>query len=258
VADRGVAVVAGVDRLDAEHGPLFVVIGVFDGLHRGHQYLLARLVEEARRRAARPAVITFDSHPDEVILGAAPPLLLDPAERVRLLSDAGVEVVIVQHFDAALRATEYDDFVHRISGRTPLAGILMTPDAAFGHDRKGTPEAVAELGAADGFDVVVVPPFTMDGRSVRSADIRAAIAAGDLHRAENLLGRPYAVIGRLDGDEVRPPLPVARPPAGRYAVTLHDAMGSNAQITDDGRLLLVDRPPLPEASQVRVEFATPG
>ena len=63
-------------------------------------------------------MITFDAHPDEVILGAAPPLLLDPAERLRLLGEAGVDVVVVQHFDAALRATAYDAFVHRITART--------------------------------------------------------------------------------------------------------------------------------------------
>ena len=114
---------------------------MFDGLHRGHLYLLAPPRRcRPRRTAARPTVITFDAHPDEVLLGAAPPLLLDPEERLGLLGAAGVEVVVVQHFDAALRTTRYDVFVERITARTRLAGLLMTPDAAFGHDRRGTPE----------------------------------------------------------------------------------------------------------------------
>jgi riboflavin kinase/FMN adenylyltransferase len=216
-----VRLVSGVDALDLADGPLFAVIGVFDGIHLGHRYLLGHLVAEARRRDARPGVITFDSHPDEVIVGAAPPLLLDPDERHRLLEEAGVEVIVVQHFDAALRMTEYDDFVHRITARTPLAGLLMTPDAAFGHDRRGTPETVAALGERDGFDVVVVPPFEIDGRSVRSSDIRAAIASGDLRRAEELLGRPYAIVARSGADgSLDVPLPVALPPAGAYEVNL--------------------------------------
>ncbi len=164
-------------------GPIFAVIGVFDGIHLGHRYLLRPSRRGGPRRAARPTVITFDSHPDEVILGAAPPLLLDPAERFRMLGEAGVEVVVVQHFDAALRSTEYDEFLHRITSRTRLAGLLMTPDAAFGHDRRGTPETVRALGELDGFDLVVVPPFDIDGRSVRSSDIRTAIAAGDFDEA---------------------------------------------------------------------------
>jgi FAD synthase len=223
VAEGSVALVQGVDALEARHGPLFAVIGVFDGLHRGHQYLLGRLVEEARRRGARPTVITFDSHPDEVLVGAAPPLLLDPEERIRLLEAAGIEVIVVQHFDAALRATEYDDFVHRITGRTRLAGLLMTPDAAFGHDRRGTPEAVAALGATDGFEVVVIPPFSIEGRSVRSSDIRAAIASGDLATAEALLGRPHTVVGEADATGLLTfPMPVALPPPGDYEVNAAD------------------------------------
>ena len=73
-------VVPGVDRLRPEHGPIFAVIGVFDGLHQGHIYLLDHLVREALTRDARPCVITFDHHPDEVLTGSAPPLLLDPDE----------------------------------------------------------------------------------------------------------------------------------------------------------------------------------
>ena len=181
-------------------GPVFVAVGVFDGLHLGHQYLLRDLVVEATARDARPTVITFDHHPDEVLTGHAPPLLIDPDERLERLADIGVEVTVVQHFDAALRQTPYDAFVERIRARVGLAGFLMTPDAAFGFERRGTPETLAALGVRDGFEVVVVPPFTLDGRPVRSSEIRAAIAAGDLATAESLLGRPVTLTGSLGGD----------------------------------------------------------
>ncbi len=215
-------VVAGVDALRAEHGPVFAVVGVFDGLHRGHLYLLDHLEREAAAREARAAVITFDHHPDEVITGTAPPLLMDPQERLERLAAAGVDVTVVQHFDDVVRHTTYDAFVERIRRHAGLAGLLMTPDAAFGFERRGTPETLAALGAVEGFDVVVVPPFELDGRSVRSADIRTAIAEGDLHAAERLLGRPVTVAATAepahDGRDT--PLsfqwPMALPPDGRY------------------------------------------
>ena len=124
--------VQGVEGLRPEHGRLFVVIGVFDGIHRGHVYLLQHLRAEAAHRDARPTVITFDHHPDEVIQGVAPPLLLHPAERLERLAEAGVQVTVVQHFDETVRRTAYDDFIGMISSRVDLAGFLMTPDAAFG------------------------------------------------------------------------------------------------------------------------------
>ena len=258
--EGAVSVVAGVEGLEPEHGPLFAVIGVFDGIHLGHQYLLRHLVSEARERAARPAVITFDSHPDEILVGSAPPLLVDPAERLRLLGEAGVEVVIVQHFDAALRMTEYDDFVHRITERTRLAGLLMTPDAAFGHDRRGTPEAVAALGASDGFDLVVAPPFGIDGRSVRSSDVRSAIEAGDLRRAEELLGRPYTVTATTGHDgSLHVPMPVALPPAGSYravveCVGVSEPRPAVVNVAKDGSLRLDPSSAASSGTYVRVEF----
>ena len=213
-------VVDGVEGLKAGHGRLFVVIGVFDGLHRGHAYLLDHLTREAARRDARPAVITFDHHPDEVIRGSAPPLLLHPAERLDLLAAASVAVTVVQHFDEAVRRTPYDGFVGAISSRVDLAGFLMTPDAAFGFERRGTPEALAELGRRDGFDVVVVPPFTLDGRPVRSSDIRSAIGAGDLATASELLGREISVTGAARSDDggtaLEFDMPMALPPVGAY------------------------------------------
>ena len=221
--------VVGRAGLAPHDGPLFAAVGVFDGLHLGHAYLLDHLVREAGIRGARPAVITFDAHPDAVLLGHAPPLLMDPAERLVRLANAGVEVVVIEHFDEALRRTPYDEFVRGISARCALAGILMTPDAAFGHERAGTPASLAALGAEDGFDVVVVPPFALDGREVRSSDVRAAITAGDLAAAGRLLGRPYAVVG-APGPEGRLTLapPRALPPDGRYDATVGSPVGAPA------------------------------
>jgi riboflavin kinase/FMN adenylyltransferase len=253
--DLPIEVAGGVEALQPEHGPVFGVIGVFDGIHLGHRYLLGCLVDEARSRRARPAVITFDSHPDEVLVGAAPPLLLDPAERVRMLGEAGVEVVVVQHFDAALRSTEYDAFVRRISARTELAGLLMTPDAAFGHDRRGTPDAVRTLGEEDGFDLVVVPPFALDGRSVRSSDIRTAIAAADFEGAERLLGRPYSVVGNVEANgALRFDMPVACPPEGRFPVTVDNEPAS--VLVDGGGVMRLEPANVsPQGSRLRLEFA---
>ena len=219
------ALVHGIDALDRSLGRLFVVVGVFDGLHRGHAYLLDALVREARRRDARPTVITFDHHPDEILTGHAPPLLCDPHERVERLEAAGVAVTVVQHFDAALRETPFDVFVRRIADRVDLAGFLMTPESAFGYERGGTPESAAGLGRELGYEVVVVPPFAPDGQPVSSSEIRAAIAAGDFGTAERLLGRPYAVVGTLQagapGDQrIAFEMPVALPPDGSYGVDL--------------------------------------
>jgi FAD synthase len=220
------AVVSGIDSLDRSLGRLLVVVGVFDGLHLGHAYMLRELAAAAARLDARPAVITFDHHPDEILKGQAPPLLCDPAERLERLEAAGVAVTVVQDFDLALRETPFEGFVRRIYDRVDLAGFLMTPDSAFGYQRGGTPATVSELGERLGYEVVVVPQFTLDGEAVSSSSIRTAIGAGDLATAERLLGRPYAVVGR-GSRATRDPLlafevPVALPPTGWYAVTIDD------------------------------------
>lgn len=223
-------VVHGVEALTPDVGPVFVVVGVFDGLHLGHLYLLRHLVTEAATRGARPTVITFDHHPDEVLTGTAPPLLLDPRERLDRLAAAGIAVTVVQHFDEALRRTPYDAFVAHIRDRVELKGFVMTPDAAFGYERRGTPGALAELGRHAGFDVVVVPPFTLGDGPVRSSEIRDRIAAGDLAAAALLLGRPVSLTGTVvdagpDGVALEFELPLALPPAGEYTCRVDGGPG---------------------------------
>jgi len=225
------AVVDGTGALAPGLGRLFVVVGVFDGLHLGHEYLLSELRRVAADHEARPAVITFDHHPDEVLKGAAPPLLCDPNERLERLAAAGVEVTVIETFDVALRETPFDAWIRRIAERVGLAGFLMTPESAFGYDRRGIPETVAELGRELGYEVVVVPQFTLDGEPVRSSDIRAAIASGDLSGAARRLGRRVVVVGTVDraardATHLSFAMPVALPPPGRYKAFVRTAGGS--------------------------------
>jgi riboflavin kinase/FMN adenylyltransferase len=250
-----VNVVEGIDGLERSLGRLFVVVGVFDGLHLGHLYLLRELARAAAERSARPTVITFDHHPDEILTGAAPPLLCDPAERLERLEEAGVEVTVVQTFDVALRMTPFDVFVRRIADRVDLAGFLMTPDSAFGHDRGGTAETVAALGREIGYDVVVVPPFLVDGKPVSSGEIRAAVGRGDLEHARRLLGRDVSVTGiasrRGSGTDLGFALPVALPPAGEYVATMRSRSG------DVEGVLLVNPPIARLAPAAPVADGTP-
>ncbi|MEO8571232.1 MAG: FAD synthetase family protein [Chloroflexota bacterium] len=220
-------VIEGIDALPPSLGPIFVVVGVFDGLHLGHAYLLDHLVAEAAARDARPTVLTFDHHPDEVLTGVAPPLLLDPGERLERLEAAGVEITTVQPFNEALRRTTYGEFVARIRERVTLTGFLVTPDTAFGFERRGTPAALAALGERAGFDVVVVPTFSLDGLEVRSSAIRDAIVTGDLTTAARLLGRPVTLRGSIEAaadgrSRLAFNLPVALPPDDDYAATVAD------------------------------------
>jgi tRNA pseudouridine55 synthase len=217
--------VPGIDALGPNLGRLYVAVGVFDGLHLGHLHLLSELRRVAAKAGARPAVVTFDAHPEEVVAGLAPPLLCDPDERLARLVAAGVEVTVVQHFDHALRTTTYQEFVARIKHRVELAGFAMTPDAAFGYERQGTPQALTDLGRESGFEVCVVESLVLDGEQVRSSEIRRRIHAGDLEGAGRMLGRAPAVTGSVatlgEGTATLEfELPVVVPPQGRYQVSL--------------------------------------
>ena len=255
-------VVAGTASLEPALGRLFAVVGVFDGLHLGHDYLLRELRRVAREQEARPAVITFDHHPDEVLKGAAPPLLCDPQERLDRLAAAGVEVTVIETFDRALRETPYDNWVGRIAANVDLAGFLMTPESAFGYERAGTPETVAALGRELGYDVVVVPQFALDGEPIRSSDIRAAIGAGDLARAERLLGRRVSLVGTAarplrTETELAFALPVALPPPGSYEAFVQAVGGggrSGILELEDGRVALTPALPVRTGDRLSIEL----
>ena len=221
---------AGLETSLAPRSPVFVVVGVFDGLHLGHAYLLEHLVAEAARRGrpARGDHLRPPSRRDPHRLRAAPPVRPGRAPRAPRRRRRG------HHGRRPLRPAPARDDVRRVRGddrgtgpRWP--GFLMTPDAAFGYRRAGTPETLAALGASAGFEVVVVPPFELDGRPVRSTEVRAAIAAGDLATATHLLGRAHCVVGsgRAAGDGAGEPdaVPAARRPAPRRDISRRGGTG---------------------------------
>lgn len=212
-------------------------VGVFDGMHRGHQRVIAALARAAHVLRATPVVMTFDPHPELVVRGVAPLLLCDPLERLARLDASGVEITIVQPFDEAFRQQSASAFLARLESGRMLAGLVMTPESAFGHDREGTLETVRRLSATDGWHLVEVPTHELRGGRVSSGRIRGLLEAGRLGEARFLLGRQYALAGRVrdsaadDDGPLGPSQPEDAP--GRIAVTV----SSGAVVPAAGRYL---------------------
>ena len=218
--------------LDARSATL---VGVFDGVHLGHQRLLHELTELASATRALPTLVTFRNHPDEVLRGRRVDWIVSLPHRLRLLRRAGIERVVLLEFDAALRSMTAAEFTARILVRgLATKALLLGYDSAIGKNREGTPERLAELGAGSGFEVHQGTRFEVDGQPVSSTAIRAAITSGDLDAAHRMLGRWPAAFGEVRHGDSRgrglgfatanlEPQSLVLPPAGVYAVqAIHD------------------------------------
>jgi riboflavin kinase / FMN adenylyltransferase len=159
-----------------------VVLGVFDGVHRGHHALLSAVREAAAARVARPAALVFDPPPIEVIRhGHVVDRLAPVAENLDLIRDAGVEPVPLR-FNEAVRKMAPESFLDALAPGLRVVAVVMTPDTAFGRDRSGTPDRLTQIGPAHGFEVVVIEPELDDG-PISSTRIRKAVAEGNLGEA---------------------------------------------------------------------------
>jgi riboflavin kinase / FMN adenylyltransferase len=177
-----------------------VTIGVFDGVHRGHQALLAVVVAAARRIGGVPVCITFSRHPLALLNAARCPAPLSTAEeRAALLKAHGMAEVIVLDFDPAIAALSAREFIARfILPRYDLRVLVAGPDFAMGHHREGDLHALAELGRELGFELEVVAPIgRAAGGRISSTELREAIRAGDLELAREFLGRDVELRGRV-------------------------------------------------------------
>ncbi len=180
-------------------GPLFVAIGVFDGVHLGHKAVISTSAEHAKAANGTPVVVTFDPHPEKVLRPeAAPHLLTASRHKIALIRDLGVEHLLVIKFDKQFAATEPEDFVQAlVEYSKPLREICVGHEWAFGKNRRGDLQLLKKLGAQFDFNVVGIRPVTVNGKLVSSTTIRRAIEAGDLQKAAAMLGRPYTILGTV-------------------------------------------------------------
>jgi len=174
-------------------GGAVVSIGVFDGVHLGHQAILAANVARARELDAAPTVVTFQSHPKQVLLGRAPGSLTPLGHRLELFQRQGIAHSLALNFDAELRDMPAEDFIQALVQGLGARAFVLGFDSKFGRDRRGTPALLNTLG----LDVEVVPKVLVRERAVSSTAIREAVSLGDLAGAQAMLGRSVSVFGQV-------------------------------------------------------------
>jgi riboflavin kinase/FMN adenylyltransferase len=205
-------------------------IGVFDGVHRGHQAVIGQAVAEARAKDGLALAITFDRHPQSIVAPQRAPLLIQPlARKLERIAALGVDAALVYHFDERFSRQPAEEFArHLASGLVQLHSLSVGANFTFGHQRGGNVALLKQLGSSLGFSVRDAVPVIHAGEIISSTRIRQAIRAGDLAGVGAMLGRPYAVSGRVEtGDQLGRKLgfPTANlavsglvlPPAGVYA-----------------------------------------
>ena len=175
-----------------------LTIGVFDGVHLGHKYLLSQLIELARQQNLLSAVVTFDPHPQKMLSPKTRlPFLTDLDQRVTLLKNEGVEAIIISPFTPELAQLSAYEFVSLLKKYIRMKGLVIGPDFALGQGREGDINALRTLGEDMDFTVTVVPPVMINDEVISSTAIREALAEGDLERVHNLIGRPFSLHGRV-------------------------------------------------------------
>jgi len=242
--------------------PVAVTIGNFDGVHRGHQAMVARTIAAARRRGLRSCVLTFEPHPREFFSSAgAPTRLTSLREKLELLGALGMECTYIARFDRRFASHTAQDFVHELLIRQLRAAwILVGGDFRFGAGRAGDLPLLTALGRAAGVEVEVIETITDGGLRISSSAVRSALAQGELGRAESLLGRRYSISGRVvHGDKLGRTLgyPTANvqlkhnhpPLLGIYAVRVH-GIAADAL---DGVASLGYRPTVSNATRPQLE-----
>jgi riboflavin kinase/FMN adenylyltransferase len=176
-----------------------VAIGNFDGVHRGHQALVAAARALARAPGGRAGVLTFDPHPTQFFAPAQTfPLLLSLPRRLELLGEAGADFALVERFDATLAAMSPEEFVAEVLvAGLGAAHVVIGYDFCFGKKRAGNAAILTALGAQYGFGVHVVPPIAIDGVPVSSTKVRERLGDGRIDEATRLLGRPPEITGTV-------------------------------------------------------------
>lgn len=250
---------------DVARAPCALTIGNFDGVHRGHQALLARVGAAASRLGLDAAVMTFEPHPREFFTqraGApekAPARIANLRDKLESLARAGIDRVIVEHFNAHFAAMSPDEFTERVLVQgLHVKWLMVGDDFCYGAKRAGNVALLAEAGRHYGFHVETLPTVMLGEQRVSSSAVRAALAGGQFDQVERLLGHPYAISGHvIHGQKLGRTLGfptlnlrVAHRPAlsGIFVVQVHGladgplpavaSLGVRPTVDDSGRVLL--------------------
>lgn len=188
----------------ASRAPCALTIGNFDGVHRGHQALLAHVCEAATDLGVEAAVMTFEPHPREFFarlagdLSKAPTRVANLRDKLQSLSNAGIDRVIVEHFNAHFASMSPQDFIEKVLVQgLHVKWLMVGEDFCYGAKRAGNVAMLMEAGKKYGFHVEALPAVTNDGTRISSSAVRAALANSDFSLAAQLLGHPYAVSGHV-------------------------------------------------------------
>jgi riboflavin kinase/FMN adenylyltransferase len=218
-----------------------VALGNFDGFHLGHQAVVGRAVARARAEGRPALVATFDPHPVRHFRPDTPPFRLTTLDqRQRLFAEAGVDAMIVLHFDGDLASLSAERFIaERLHANLQVAGVVTGEDFTFGKAKSGDVRLLATRGAAHGFSAETVGPVTLDGEPVSSTRIREALRGGDPRTAARLLTRPFAIQGIVQhGDKVGRTIgyPTANIDMGKYLRPAYGIYAVTGRLAD-GRML---------------------
>jgi riboflavin kinase/FMN adenylyltransferase len=224
----------------------WLTIGVFDGVHRGHQEIIQRLTAGAQKAHAPAVVLTFYPHPAMVLGRGEVKYLTLPDERAELLAGLGVDVVITYPFDQRVASLSAQDFVAQLKEHLDLKQLLIGYDFALGKGREGNATRLTEIGHMMGYEVEVIPAVSDEGGVISSTEIRKLVALGAVSEAAKLLGHPYTLHGPvIHGDQrgrkigfptanIRYSNEKVIPANGIYACWLYVGVNKHAAMTNIG------------------------
>jgi riboflavin kinase/FMN adenylyltransferase len=230
ITHHAMKLIHAADELGNGSRKVCLAIGVFDGVHLGHQQIIRQTVADARQHDAVALVVTFDRHPNAIVAPErVPPQIYSRSQKLRAIQELGADALLEIPFDRAFSEKTGESFIRELArdlGR--IFSICVGANFVFGHRRSGDVQLLRRLGAETGFQVHGHAAVELDGQLVSSTRIREAIRTGDLDAAGQMLGRPYAICGQvLAGDQIGRQLgfPTANldvshlvlPPGGVYA-----------------------------------------
>lgn len=184
-------------------GETLLTIGVFDGVHAGHHYLITRLKQRAKEENLLSGVVTFNPHPEWVLHRDQLPWLSTLEERINRLREREVDLVAVISFTPEVAQLSAREFVILLKRYLKMRGLMISPDFALGRGREGNTTLLSALGQEIGFTVETISPFTIDGEIVSSTIIRQALAQGDMAKVTKLMGRHFGIVGEVVPGEKR-------------------------------------------------------